>query len=420
MRFLAESIIAVLLEDRVDDLVTRYPDMRFSRQQLTSWMDIDPSPNKKYFPWIVKQVALKKFKPQADGEKMHDMLMSFERFLVIPDFQAPRDIYQYDAKSFAKTVKKYSGLQSKSQKERQARQQGARPINRVAVNGANYELYEITNRQELMNRAWSAYGAENPNWKGKKLKPPTPGQEDEREWDGLWCVRFPTYADSYLSEGPFHMVYKNGGVYAGIVWEKGECQTLDNKGISLGQAEEIYPLVKDHMPNKLTGNCAVFANLKFLRGEVKDGETIEPGSGRGGNVLDLSGSTLSKLPSNLTVRGSFNVSGTNLAELPPGLSVIGGKLMIQGTKITRLPIDLTVTEMEWSAPLTYEETVKLYYRNKLPELKRYFWSVPKYSQLPDDQREKAWIEFQSSLMNYFLHDPDVEKNVKVIYRNVSK
>lgn len=417
MKFLAESVIAILLEDRIDDLIARYPEMSFDRHRLTSWMEIDPSNNKKYFPWIVKQVAIKKLRPQSEGEKMRDMLMTFERFLSIPAFKGPRDIQQYDAKSLAKTLKTYSGLQSKSQAEREARQKGARPIARVTVPGGNYELYEITNKQELMNRAWSAYDAANPNWKGKKLKPPVPGQEDDEDWDGLWCVRFPNYAASYLNEGAFYMVYKNGGVYVGIVWEKGECQTLENKGITLGIAEEIYPLVKDHLPTTLSGNCAIFYNLRFLRGEVRDGETVEPG--RGGQ-LDLSGSTLDKLPNNLTIKGTLNLANTKITELPQGLTIIDGKLLIQGTGITRLPVDLSTPEMEWSDPLTYEETVKMYYRNKLPELKRHFWSTPKYAALPDDQKEQAWMDFQDSLMNHFLKAPNVAAQVKVIYRYVPR
>ena len=409
---LAEYIVGMLLEDRIDDLIARYPENNFTRSQLTSWMGIDPTNNKKYFTWIVRQIVDKKLKPSSEGERLHDDLMAFERFLSIPAFTGSRDIQQYDAKSLAKTIRKFSTLQSKSQKEREARTAGAKTVAKVG----NLECVKITHAQELMNRAWSAYAASNPNWTGKPLKSPQPGQEEEEEWDGLWCVRFPRYASSYLSEGPFYLVYKDGGPYVGIVWEKGECQTLNNRGISLGIAEEIYPVVKDIMPKDLIGRCSIFANLKFLRGEIADGTTVSPDN----RVLDLADSTLSKLPAGLTVKGSLNVAGTPLTALPPGLTIEGGKLSIQGTRITQLPLDLVTPEMEWSAPLSQEEVTKLYFRNKIGEMKSHFWEVKRSEGVSDDRLEAEWQKFQPGLVDHFLKSGEVANNLRIIYRNVGR
>lgn len=455
MTFLAEQIIGLLLEDRIDDIIAKNPKMKLDRNKLTKWMEFDPTNNKKYFNWIIKQVVLKKAKLPKDGERIRDNLMRFERLLVIPAFTGQRDINQYDAKTLDQTIIASAQLQSKTAKEKEERYKN---VNIVGKAG-NITVVEIKNTQELMNRAWSAYGKDNPNWTGQPQTPPKPG-EDRQFSDGLWCVRFPQYASSYLGDGPFYMVYKNGGVYAGIVFERGECQTLNNKGIDLGMAEEIYPALKDILASKakegagLDGNCSIFINMRFLTGEAKDGETV---SGRH-NILDLSFSTLTHLPDNLTVKGTLDLTGCPIAQLPFGLTVQNGPLKIAGTKITVLPVDMKITEMEWSEPLTIEEIKKQFYRMRLGDMKNHFWKsdklyvpeldangqeltipdpkggvnqetgqpkmVPKPKLGPDgntipmdeEQKELKWIEFQPQLIKYFMTDEKIANTTKQVLR----
>ena len=57
--------------------------------------------------------------------------------------------------------------------------------------------------------------------------------------------------------------------------------------------------------------------------------------------LDLSGTQITKLPDNLTVRGGLDLRGTQIKELPDNLTV-GGFLDLRGTQITKLPKNLKV------------------------------------------------------------------------------
>lgn len=461
---LAEQIIALLLEDRIDDLIARYPDLKFTRPLLTAWLEFDPTPNKKYFPWIIRQVANKKLKlplpsnrvSNTGGERLRDDLMRFERLLSLPAFTGDRDIFKYDAKTLNKTIRQTSSLQSKGERKKEERFKNVKVVGRAG----DIAVVEIKNAQELMNRAWSAYSKDNPNWKGKPLTPPRPGREDARQWDGLWCVRFPQYARSYLADGPFYLVYKNDGPYVGIVFERGECQTLDNSGIDLGTAEEIYPALKPILDRKakegkgLERNCAIFVNMRFLNGEAKDGETVSGTNNR----LDLAFSSLRQLPNNLTVKGTLDLTGCQISQLPVGLTVAGGVLKIAGTNISQLPTDLKIEEMEWSEPLTTEEVKKQFYRMRLGEMKQHFWRNDKLYQsekgadgrpivisvrnektgkterVPkpvlgadgqkimynEEEKEAAWIEFQPELINYFMTHPKMETSAKSVLRYVAR
>lgn len=454
MNLLAESIISLLLEDRIDDLIARYPDLKLNRPKLERWLEFDPTNNKKYFQWIVKQVATKKLNIKTQGEVVRDDLMRFERLLTLPAFTGDRDIFKYDAKTLHKAIRKTANLQSKTEKEREERFKNVKVVGKAGA----ITVVEIKNAQELMNRAWQGYSKENPNWDGQPLNPPRPGSEDTRQWDGFWCVRFPQYARSYLADGPFYMVYKNDGVYVGIVFERGECQTLHNEGISMGMAEEIYPALKPILDQKakegvgLERNAAIFGNMRFLNGDAKDGETV---SGRN-NKLDLSFSTLKQLPNSLTVKGTLDLTGCQISQLPADLTVAGGVLKIAGTKITQLPLDLKIEELEWSDPLSGDEVKKLFYRMRLGEMKQHFWkndklyraekdaqgndimikarnektgrvdTVPKPKlddngqkiPMTDEEKEEAWIKFQPELVNYFLTHPKMDASAKAILHYV--
>ena len=255
------------------------------------------------------------------------------------------------------------------------------------------------------------------------------------------------------------MVYKNDGAYAGIVFERGECQTLHNEGISMGMAEEIYPAIKPILDQKakqgvgLDRNCAIFGNMRFLNGDAKDGETVSGAN----NKLDLSFSTLNQLPNSLTVKGTLDLTGSPIAQLPANLTVAGGSLKIAGTGITQLPIDLKIEEMEWSEPLSVEEVKKLFYRMRLYEMKQHFWknrrlyhaekdeqgndimvevrnektgaveTVPKPKLdangqkilMNDEEKEAAWVKFQPELINYFLTHPKMDQSAKAIFHYIS-
>jgi hypothetical protein len=61
-----------------------------------------------------------------------------------------------------------------------------------------------------------------------------------------------------------------------------------------------------------------------------------------GGDLDLSNTSITTLPDNLTVGGSLDLRGTRITTLPDNLTV-GGSLDLRGTRITTLPDNLPNT-----------------------------------------------------------------------------
>jgi len=441
----------VLTEDRIDDLVTQFNNIRarkvqadnpnlppeelqkklqfksITRSHIEQWMEFDPSRNKKYLPWIVRMVANEQMSLPDQGEQVRDDLMTFERLVAIPDYTGPRDIQQFkSADHLTEIMLAFGDLRSKTQIDKEKKISG---VEVVAKDGI-YTLLKITKVEALTSWAWKAYSASNPNW-GRKPILPTDVRQDDLG-DGKWCVRFPRYAASYLQRDPFYMVLKNGGPYVGIVWGRGECQDLDNHGITTAMAEEIYPVLKkgNALPGENAGgrNVKVFDNMKFLHGDVKDGDTVN-------GPVDLANTKMAQLPSNLTVKGTLDLTNCPIAQLPPGLRV-EGTLKISGTKIAELPEDLMVEDVEWSEPLTLSIMKHLFYRMRIPEMEVHYKQYLKDSEAnrvkdpttgklvyPKDEKGKStkpvsWPVMKKELVGHFQTDPEIDKNVKTLYRYV--
>jgi hypothetical protein len=431
----------ILTEDRIDDLVARYNATRlktlqaqypnespqdlakdrsvnFDRRAIESWMEFDPSRNKKYLPWIVMQVATGNIDLSTQGEEVKENLMTFERLITIPDYDGPRDLYQIKSLEELNTLmSKYGTMKSKTQAEREKKMAGQESV----AKAGNLELLKITVVETLNHWSWRAYSwpVENPNWAPRKPANPKDYATDDLG-DRKWCTRWPRFATTYLSAGPFYMVLRNGGPYVGIQWEKGECQDLTNKGINTAIAEEIYPVVKDFLPEHLNGNCRVFANMKFLYGDVKEGETHA-------GPVDLANTKVASLPANTTIRGTLDLTNCPITQLPANLRV-EGTLKISGTGITVLPDDLFVEDMEWSEPLTLDQTKQMFWRMRLHDMEVYYKDYYKTEKAkPTEEREKdpktgkpkrllTWNQMRDESISHFLQDKEIDKNIKTMYR----
>jgi len=408
----------VLTEDRIDDLIARFPNAKFNKQSVMSWKVFDPSQNGKYMPWIITQVAKGQLKLPDQGEHLRDNLMTFERLITIPAYDGPRDLYQIKSlEELDGVMARFGTLKSKGQEEKEKKIAGQLV---VATAGA-YQLLKITNSDVLNRWGWRAYSfpVKNPNWAPRPAVKPEDYPPDDIS-DRKWCIRWPRYANTYLSAGPFYLVLKNGGPYVGIVWERGECQKLENVGITTAIAEEIYPVVKDVLPTNLQGNCKVFGNMKFVYGDVKEGEThIGP--------IDLANTKVSYLPDNTTIRGTLDLTNCPIAQLPANLRV-EGTLKISGTPITVLPDDLFIEDMEWSEPLTWEQVKAMFWRMRLPDMESHYTQHLKDEKAkPDAEKERdpetgkvkkplTWPQMKKRLFTHFQQDTDVDKNVKTLYR----
>jgi hypothetical protein len=167
-------------------------------------------------------------------------------------------------------------------------------------------------------------------------------------------------------------------------------------------------------------NVRVFGNIKFLKGDVKNGETIA-------GPVDLANTRLEHLPTLLTIRGALDLTNCPIAQLPERLRV-EGTLKISGTPITHIPEDIFVEDMEWSEPLDLPQLKALFYRMRLPNMEaHYAQHLKDQAALPPAQREKdpktgkpkkpvPWEKMKKQLAAHFQKDGEIDKNVKTIYR----
>lgn len=374
-----------LLEDRIDDMLKKYggripgstPEAK--RQALEGWMNYDPSRNKKYFPWYFKQYIQGKLElDEHTLDHLRDLLGSFEHFITMPQFKAPRDIYQYDYKSLEKTVRENEGLMSKKDLKRGRENLGGTVLNTVG----NLELVGFKDGNALAQEAWRAYSPDSPNWDEAPKTPDMPdyakgypdyppGTTEPYSVDHLWCIRKPSRGADYIKNTPskmFYVIRKDGFPYVGIVMGSYGSQIVNvhNRQIDAGMTEEIYdvfkPVLDEYAKNKWeSGHAAstLFGKLRIIKGELKPGETISGSDLSNSSLkelpedltvqgdLNVSGTKMTKLPNRLTVQGSLIIANTKIKELPPGLNV-KGNLNLSGTKISSLPDGMTIGSLDIS------------------------------------------------------------------------
>lgn len=470
-----------LLEDRIDDLIRQYPDLRWERSDIDKFARYDPSRNKKYLPWLVKQIAQHKLEMDAaELDSIHDDLMEFERVVAIPAWQGNRDIQGYDYRQLHAEMEEAARVRSQSELERKAKH--AKKTKTVAdyehkegVDEVGHHndlsLLKITNAESLSWWAWRGYMEENPNWGRPTIQPPPPGQEVSIA-DGKWCVRKTTHGLNYLRREPFYLVLKKGWPYAGILIDQGQVKTLDNDQVSMGMAEEIYPLLKSILDKfkadggSLHSESRIFENMRFLQNGVQAGETFN-------SDVDLSDSSLASMPEGLTFNDSLDIDNTPMTEIPPNTTVrnhlwarntkitkigpglsVGDKLVLSGSPVTSLPVDakyssldisgcpiselpdgltlqtlnivgtpitklpLTLTvekSMTWSEPLTLEECKMLFLRINMDKLKHEFYAHPKFSGLSKVALDRKWKSQMPALRDYYLTSPTIDGHVKSVF-----
>lgn len=497
MQVLAESIIDRLLEtgelfeDRFEDMVAKFgakipgSTPQAKRQTLEQWAEFDPSRNKKYFPWMFKQfLANKVVWDHQNLDNVRDALMDFEHYITMPAFEEPRDIFQYDVNTLTSTLAKYRGrLISKADRERGSKRVQANVINRIG----DLELLGFKDGKSIAEESWRAYSPENPNWTDEPHQPTDPEYNQGPEpysVDHLWCTRNPQRGADYAKNSPsktFYVIRKGGWPYMAAVLSSSGSQIMDlhNHGINVGQAEQIYPLMKpvidEYAKNKWQmGHSAenLFSQIRIVRGEIQPGETIRGVDLSGSSIktlpddltvsgnLSLADTKIARLPNNLNIQGDLNISNTAISELPPGLKVSGGlklsgtkisalpdgmsigtldisntpitqlpprleikqRLNIAGTPIVHLPNDLVLAKtatVEYSEPLSKEEIKRYFFFLRLQDLKATYFSAPEQKSLTPEQKEVGWQKFMPKLQKHFQEkDKTVEKAIASLFKLV--
>jgi hypothetical protein len=498
MRPIAERVVEDLLEgftfvleDRLDDIIAKSAERipgstpQAKRQTLEGWMSFDPSRNKKYFPWMVKQFLANKvvWSPQ-NLDNVRDVLMDFEHYITMPAFDAPRDIYQYDVNTLSAAVAKHRGLTSKADRLRGRKTTAANVISQVG----DMELVGFKDGKSIAEESWRVYDERNPNWDGDPHYPTDPVYNQGPEpysVDHLWCTRNPERGANYAKGSPsktFYIVRKGGWPYCAAVLSDSGSQIMDvhNHQISVGVAEEIYPLFRpvldEYAKNRWSiGQVAtqLFGLIRIVRGEIQPGETIQgadlsksslkslPDDLTVSGNLNVSNTPLTRLPNNLKVQGDLSISGTKIKELPTNL-VVSGNLNLSGTLITALPQTMTVgtldisntkiqqlppklevklklkingtpikhlpdamvldkgASVEYSDPLSMQEIKRWFFWYRAPDLRVTYFKNPKNaSYTSPEQQEAAWQSFIPKLQQHFQTDKTVDKAVASLFKKVS-
>ena len=124
-----------LIEDRIEYLTNRYKDINAHHDTYASykksediikfWIKVDPTPNKKYLDWLLRQYSRQDFR-QEDAQRVHDALENFERYKAR---LAQKDInHYYHLSDLEDTVEAVNGTKSKREEIRDIKHDGADKI----------------------------------------------------------------------------------------------------------------------------------------------------------------------------------------------------------------------------------------------------------------------------------------------------
>lgn len=147
-------------------------------------------------------------------------------------------------------------------------------------------------------------------------------------------------------------------------------------------------------------------------------EKIPPDTKISGN-LDLSGMAPNEFQLNdgWTVLGNLDLSQTHITGLPARLTV-HDRLNITGTEITELPVDLSVESLSWDKDkLSREQVMMMRYRKALPRMREHYDKELRQSEpdITDEELDRRWRDYQSTVIDYFLHNENIWKETQVEY-----
>ena len=213
------------LEEKIELLVNKYEKMiekiRRDRYKAKNWQntedshnalkngirdlaeDEDPTPNKQYLEWLVRQIYINSYMNE-EGE-LKDLLERFEEARKSHKISTDINVYKtpgqlYDA------VEKVEGEGGKGWES------GAP----VVLDQPPYKVLRLDSQKAA----------------AKLCK----GTE--------WCVRAPNMYKQYAEQGPLYLVYKNGERYALVHYESGQFMDPTDKPMSAQQTEEIIGVLQ--------------------------------------------------------------------------------------------------------------------------------------------------------------------------------
>jgi hypothetical protein len=216
----ASDIVDILLdlleglEEKLPYWLEQFPD--FDKNLIMQVAStVDPTPNKVYTVWLLKQVRAGTVTPNNMGVA-RESLSEFDRYKRRADWKSPKDINQYgSAGEFYEAVRSYTGA---------ARQQSA--VKDVST-GARLAMRQLDSAEDIFNISQKTG----------------------------WCTKRSGMATRYANEGPIYVVLKDNRPYVLIQPRNAQVKDIHDRSISEKTADEIAPLLRSvpkrawmHMP----------------------------------------------------------------------------------------------------------------------------------------------------------------------------
>jgi hypothetical protein len=259
------------LDSRLPQLIKQFP--QIPKETIPQIADADPTNNKKYLTWILKNYS--SFRFPEDNNKIHTALTRFDILTRKSTWQGSKDINTF--KSFPDLIK---ALENNTDITNQPVDTSTNQKKIKLKEHNDYILYKITDAETMMSVAKYTQ----------------------------WCVRDEPYASDYLKKGPFfyitykqpdEMIHKDkkGNVvksadeasysynvegiekpFVLIHFETGQIKDEYDEEISHQIAEEIYPMIQNSFKHfKFTYDEGIGDFNVFLNRKKNSGSSIAQG-----------------------------------------------------------------------------------------------------------------------------------------------
>lgn len=237
MRFnpISEKRLAYLtkyLQQKLEKSKRTQPWDNFS-SQLTFLGSADPSPSGEYSRWIVDLMFVGDVLLPEDGEKLHELLSTFDRVKGRLPLEM-RDIHRFRSYSQLRTTLLPMLPQLRSISELQS--EGTELLASEHLNNALYQLYRLTTAEA------ASKAAQNTGW----------------------CVCDVDTAQSYLSEGPLYLITRNDKAFVLAHQQSGQVMNVDDEPLLPDNSEhhyqDIVQIFRKHLPQLL---CKDHPNKPF-------------------------------------------------------------------------------------------------------------------------------------------------------------
>ncbi len=275
---------------------------------------LDPTKEKKFEVWLMKQLSFGNIKVYAEGEKVFKLLSEFISLSNKKQLKE-RDINQYP---------RISDLEEEIS----------------SVKGIQISEGNSGKLQEFLEVKGISIFAQNTDWLILRIDDPEAAVKLSS--GTKWCTSKLESAEHYLSNSK--------GLY--VVFQKAG-ENLQKSAMFSGNFAEVGNL-KDETITKLSDTLLSLLKEYFLQefnfvkkfgnaGEIYTYlEAHNPFSGG----LDLRGSQVQTLPENFSIEHNLFLTDTSIKELPKGLFV-GGSAYLNGTGLTSLPADIRILGAVW-------------------------------------------------------------------------